>query len=61
MLTNLPAQFEAILTLTDSRASLRQNDAMQRLTYATIIYLPMGLTAVCTPYPFPLSQNSPSY
>ncbi|KAF2795644.1 hypothetical protein K505DRAFT_381972 [Melanomma pulvis-pyrius CBS 109.77] len=50
--------FEAILTLTDSRASLRQNDAMQRLTYATIIYLPMGLTAVRAPYPFSLPHNS---
>ncbi|PVH93772.1 hypothetical protein DM02DRAFT_676624 [Periconia macrospinosa] len=37
---------EAILNLTGNRTSLRQNRTIERLTYLTIMYLPMGLMAV---------------
>src|SRR5437667_2132439 len=41
-----PRQYSAVLDLSDSRISISQNRTVQRLTYLTIIYLPMGLMAV---------------
>ncbi|KAF7506295.1 hypothetical protein GJ744_011868 [Endocarpon pusillum] len=35
----------AVLGLRDSRASLQQNSTIQKLTYLTIVYLPIGLMA----------------
>jgi hypothetical protein len=39
----------AVLSLRDNRNSFNQNNTIQVLTYMTILYLPVGLTAVCMP------------
>ncbi|KAF2257608.1 hypothetical protein CC78DRAFT_206512 [Lojkania enalia] len=45
LITRYKEGFNAVLTLNDSRESVKQNRTIQRLTYLTIGYLPMGLAA----------------
>ncbi len=45
-IANHPVQFSAVLTMRDSRTSIRQNETVQRLTYLTIGYLPITLIVV---------------
>lgn len=43
-------QIEVLRTLTDGQTSVQQNQSIERLTYLTIVYLPIGLMAVCISY-----------
>jgi hypothetical protein len=52
----LPLQFSNVSGMVDSKVSIEQNRTIQKLTYLTIVYLPMGLLAV-RPFRFQSPDN----
>ena len=48
---------QSYFSMKQTEIALKQSYTVQRLTYLTIGYLPMGLLAVCTPTPSPLKVD----